>query len=446
MTSAEAVYLLEVKWVLPLLVLAGCWNDAPGLHLEVRVGGTGAERVELYLATRQCTTCEEGLKPQGVGEKLLGPVWFLDGDTQVKTPNTSVTVSGGKAVFDLLPPGVKDVDIAFIVAVGYGADDKVVGVAKLSGVTIPHGKAKFWKVGLDDALDHASSDEKLPTGNRVWVWRRDGAQSAELAACVGLEVSDGAKLTRTWFVPEDDTDCDGLASECDFYNYKAAGTAELKDADCVKVNMTDPALPPDTCLVGGPACVDGAGDVPCGTVLPYYCAPSSMCANMSCRDNLPGCVIAGGLSYVKIEMPSDTANAPCPTDPAQTAVTVDLSMFTPRPAQNPTLCKSVKFAAKLEVGSIALTTEFTPNGSLFEIGSVAPPCKFVFTWVSGSPSDASNFTFMDLELDNGTHELVPLRLELIPGNCEPGNTARANAFLAPLEKMTNCSLMPRPHP
>ena len=192
MPSTEAVYLQEVKWVLSLVLFVGCWNDEPGLHLEVRAGGTGATRIELYLATRPCTNCTNFLKPKDVRTKLPGPVWLLDGDMMARTPNTVYDVKAGKVVFDLAPPGAEDIDVEYVVAVGYGADGKVVGVAKLKGVTIPHGRAKFWKIALDDAADQASSGAVKPVGNRVWVWRRSAAATAELAACVGVEHSDGS--------------------------------------------------------------------------------------------------------------------------------------------------------------------------------------------------------------------------------------------------------------
>jgi hypothetical protein len=439
MASAEAVYLLEVKWVLPLVLLVGCWNDEPGLHLEVRAGTTGATRIELYLATRPCVGCADQLKPQGVRNKLPGPVWLLDGTTTAKTLNTVYDLTRGKVVIDLLPPGDKDVDVEYVVAVGYDAADTVVGIAKLKGVTIPHGRAKFWKVTLDDAADQASSKAVQPVGNRVWVWRRSGTVAADLAACVGIEVSDGETIERTWLVPEDDTDCDGVESECDFYSYKATGNSELADANCVKENTTETTIGANTCLVGGPACVDGGGNAACGAVLPYYCAPTSVCANPLCRNDLIGCVTTGAVSYLKVAMPSGMSNERCTNVLDQSAVVVDLAMFVPPSPTTAAKCTGIKFA-KLELDSISLDTEFRPNGAEFKVGLVTAPCKFLFSWVNGSLSNTSAFTFMDLELDNGTHELLPLRVELTPGECDPQVTAQALPFRAADEHMTNCAL------
>lgn len=441
-TSAEAVYLQVVKWVLPLLLLAGCWNDEPGLHLQVSTGGTGAVRVELYLATRACGTCANTMKPAGVGQVLDGDVWFLDGDKVARTPSTVVAVSGNKVVFDLLPPGSTAVDVKYIVALGYSASDEVVGVARLSDVTIPAGTAKFWKVELDAATQQASSDDPTVQGDRVWVWRRPADSVGELASCVGLEVADKSTISRLWLVPEDDTDCDGVAAgECDAYNFMAMGHATVSDASCVKPNTDDPKIGMQTCLVGGPACIDGSGETPCGPVLPYYCAPTGAC-DMVCRGDLPACIADGGISYVKITMPTGQTGEKCQMDPAQSAVVVDLGALLPSATTFQARCKSIRFA-NTEIGSLEVTSDFRPPGAVFTASSVAQgaTCKFTLSWAQGAPDNDNNYGFFDLELDNGTHELVPLYVQMVGGNCTIADTADFLLRPSSPETITNCALV-----
>lgn len=435
------MYLQVVKWVLPLLLLAGCYNDAPGLHLEVRAGMTGAERVELYLATRKCAGCSNTMRPKGVSEILAGEVWLLDGDGATKTPNTVADVRSGSVVFDLEPPGTTKIDVAYVVAVGYGANDHVVGVAKLSAVTIPHDTATFAKVTLADAQELASSDELTPAGNRVWVWRRAGDQASALAACVGLEISDKTSVDRLWFVPEDDTDCDGVATkECDAYNFQANGSSSISAASCVTENLTDPEIDLGTCLVGGPACVDGVGSLACGAVKPYYCAPTNVCSLAACRQDLRACVNAGSTSFEKVTMPATMSGERC-ADPAVNVVSLDFAQFL---GQSAARCKSLKFAS-LQVGSITLTSDFRPLGAVFTASGPGQSgrCAFTLTWAQGAPQIPNSFTFVDLELDNGTHELVPLRVEIVNSPCDNTVTPSAMPFVLPGEQIASCASVPK---
>ncbi len=443
MPSTEAVYLQEVNWVLSLVLLVGCWNDQPGLHLEVRAGGTGATRIELYLATRPCTGCANFLKPKDVRTKLPGPVWLLDGDTMARTPSTVYDVTAGKVVFDLLPPAAADVDIEYVVAVGYGPEGKVVGVAKLTAVTIPYARAEFWKITLDDAVDQASSTALKPEGNRVWVWRRSSAATADLAACIGIEHSDGKMIDRTWLVPADDTDCDEVPAnlECDRFNYQAMGTSGLDKANCATATSTQTVVPAGACLLGGPSCIDGSSESSCGPVLPYVCLPSVVCSSPTCRQDLVACVENGLVTYFKIMMPADMSMDRCGNSPSQYLVQVDLSSLVPtKPGLTPATCTDVKFA-KLDVNNaITLTTDFTPNGATFKVGAFAAPCKFQFSWTAGAPSNSSLYTFLDLALSNGTHELLPLRIELQPGDCTVVSGANGTAHFASGDQLSSCAL------
>lgn len=447
MTSAEAVYLQEVKWVLPFLVLAGCWSDEPGLHLKVQPNGTGATRVELYLATRACADCGGTLKPKGAPGPLDGEIWLLDGNGATKTPNTVAEVKSGSAAFDLLPPGTSSVPVAYVVAVGYDAADKLVGVAKISGVTIPVDSAEFIKVGLDPAQGITSSDRPTPEGNRVWVWRRPDAAEATLAACVGLEVSDGKKVNkRLWFVPEDDTDCDSVkANECNEFNFQSAGNASIDQANCTTLSMTDPEIGPGICLVGGPACVDGIGDIPCGPVKPLACIPLALCTNTQCRQDLPACIggtIANNVpSFQKVTMPSDSEGNRCSNNTELTTVKLDLAPFLGALPGLKASCDAIRFV-RVDNGQFPLSDDFQPaGGALFQAGTLTPGkvCEFDLTWISGRPSLSTVYTLIAMHLDNERYVMLPLKLEIIPNPCDGTVIPTTTRFIAPTENMGACA-------
>ena len=447
MSSAEAVYLQEVKWVLPLLVLVGCWNDEPGLHLEVREGGTGATRIELYLATRPCAGCMDLLKPKGARNKLPGDTWLLDGNLVAPTPNTVYEVKSGKVIFDLLPPDAKDVDIEYVVAVGFDADGNVVGVAKLTGVTIPFDRAKFWRIALDAATDRVSSPALKPEGNRVWVWRRSDPSTSSLAACVGIEHSDGKTVERTWLVPEDDTDCDGIDLECDKFNYQAMGTTDLGNASCVTAAVKPPGVTGPTCLLGGQACIDGHADLSCGPVDPYYCVPNGLCANPACTSAamIPQCVLMNIASHLKVAFPAETSLEFCQNGGGiAPRAQIDLNPLL-RPTMLTTAVTSCTEIAFFNLGlqNIDPKPEYDIGSARFRIESLAAPCTFDLVWDKGPLPMSDLYAGLDITLANGFHLALPLRIEAVMNVC-------GSAAPEPILKVTNgdsltsCARVPDP--
>lgn len=448
MPSTEAVYLQEVKWVLSLVLLVGCWSDEPGLHLEVRAGGTGATRIELYLATRPCMNCTNFLRPKDVRTKLPGPVWLLDGDMMARTLNTVYDVKAGKVVFDLLPPGAEDVDIEYVVAVGYGADGEVVGVAKLMGVTVPHARAKFWKIALDDAADQASSMAPKPEGNRVWVWRRSDPATSALAACVGIEHSDGKTVERTWLVPADDTDCDDVppGAECDRFNYQATGTSDLDKANCVTPLFKPPGITATTCLLGGPACTDGHADMTCGPVDPYYCVPDVFCSNQSCigMSMLPQCVAANLSSHLKVTFASETSLDWCANVGAiapRVRVSLD-AVFRDSGLPAVTSCTSIEFV-ELAIQNIDPKPDYQSGSAKFHTEALAAPCAFDLVWEAGPLPTTDLFAGLDITLKNGLHLALPLHIAVAPNACG-GGAPQPSVKVLPGDSILNCARVPDP--
>ena len=434
--------------MIPFLLLVACWNDEPGLHLEVRAGSTGAARIELYLATRPCTACMDRLKPMGVRNKLPGDAWLLDGDTVVPTPNTVYDVNRGKVVFDLIPPDAKDVEIAHLVAVGYDGAGTVVGVARLEGVTIPSGRAEFWKITLDDAADLKSSPALQPEGNRVWVWRRTAPLTSTLAACVGIEHSDGKKVERLWLVPEDDTDCDGLEQECDRFDYNAMGTTDLGNASCTTMAVKPPGITAPTCLLGGQACTDGIGDTACGPVVPYYCVPDGLCSDPTCANGttLPLCINANRSSYLKIVFPTETSLEQCQNAGSLLRkVLVDLHTLFREPAQSAvTSCSSISFVA-LDIQNLDPKPDLQAGSAQFHVEALTAPCAFSLVWDQGALPMTDLYVALDVELANGLHLALPVHLEALPNMCAfmyPTATVKLN----PGDGITNCARLAKSPP
>src|SRR3954470_9400246 len=176
------------------------------MRLEIVAGKTGAVKAEVYLATRACSGCNNAIAPKGLDHKLGGDVWLLDGDLMTGTPSTVAKLDGGSYVYNLRTPDpAQDIDVAFIVVVGYDAGGKAVAVGKLSDITIHHASTEWYRLHLGPVTEQLSSDAAAPAGDRIYVWHRTEATAA---ACVGLESASGTEVKRLWLVPEDDPDCD----------------------------------------------------------------------------------------------------------------------------------------------------------------------------------------------------------------------------------------------
>lgn len=398
------------------------------MRLEVRANGTGADHVELYLARAQCTQCTSGIQPANVTSKLGGEVWFLDGDAMDGTPETSVRMSAGSAVIDLRTPTPdSDATMPYVLAIGFDAQDNVVGVAKMHDVTVRHAKTEWVKLDLTPAVGKPSSDALTPSGERVWVWRRSDETKA---ACVGLEDAGSTGVTRMWFVPEDDTDCDEVmpAVECDKYAFHAKGTVAIDNANCTTLDMLSGATV-GTCVLGGPACVDGQNttDNTCTPVDPTFCVPDLFCEH-TCASDLPACV---GLAQTKLacHFPTEQFGAQCGATAAQTEAEVTLApLFTnANPGGSMVSCSEVKFA-DLRIGNPAVSTKLQKNMLQFSRSSVSgDPCSFHLTWdpttVTSASPPAPITAVLVVTLTNGRVMLLPLVISFESQGCGADTTA-----------------------
>ena len=435
-----------------MLAAASCGGADPGLRLEILAGTTGATKIELYLGTRPCQGCDGKLAPAGVKEKLAGQVWYLDGTAAAGTPNTTAALDGGRYVYDLRPEDpTRDGILAHVLVVGYDAQGKVVGIAKLSDVPVYHAATEWYRVTLGAATGAPSSDELSPKGDRVYVWRR---ANPDLAACVGYEHATDAGIERLWFVPEDDTDCDQLpGAECDAYAHMASGTVEVKDANCVTAQFAVPGTPRPSCLLGGPVCIDGAGaGDTCGPVGPSYCLPDAICARVGCAQNLGLCLRDGQMTPVpriKCDIPFNqaAAGAPC-QQTLQRHAEINLGPLLAN-AANPgttlTTCKSVLFA-DLVLGEVNVTNKISAGQVELKPDPLVAPCAFGLLWAGGNATsiiaNTSTIRMMIVELANQNRMLIPIEVQFRPTQCEMTDVMSCQVLVPPMDGITQCARQP----
>ena len=443
---------MRAALVLVVVAAAACGDD-PGLRLEILAGKTGAVKIELYLGTRPCEGCDGRLAPAGVKEKLAGQVWYLDGSAAAGTPNSAASLEGGRYVYDLRAPDPeKDARIAHVIVVGYDAQGRVVGSAALADIPIYHAATEWYRVTLGTATGAPSSDAISPKGDRVYVWRR---ANPELAACVGYEQASDAGVERLWLVPEDDTDCDQLpGAECDAYAHMASGTVEIKDASCVTENFAVPGANLPSCLLGGPACIDGAGTTTtCGPVGPSHCLPDAICKRVGCAQNVELCLRDGQTNPVpriKCNIPfnQQAGGIACAGEP-QHHDTIDLRSLLAAP-NSPgtalTTCKTILFAEP-KLGMPNVQNKIAAGNIEIKPDPLAPPCTWGMTWVSGGVSSigggvAPIIRMTVVGLENGNTMLIPIEIAFHASSCAPTDVMTCDVLVPPTDGVTRCAQEP----
>jgi hypothetical protein len=432
-----------VRAALALIALAACGGDEPGMRLEILAGKTGAVSIELYLGTRPCEGCDGKIAPKNVGEKLAGEVWYLDGSAAAGTPATAATLEDGRYVYDLRTPDPdKDARLAHVLVVGYDGQGRVVGVGTLTDAPLYHAATEWYRLTLGPATDAPSSDEVLPEGERVYVWDRF---DKTLASCVGYETAADDGVKRLWFVPEDDTDCDAIDLDCDLYAYHAVGKVDIADASCLTEAYSVPNTSGKTCLLGGPACIDGAGRMPtCGPVTPSHCLPDAICANATCAVDLPLCLRdaqVGAVPRIRCDIPYNAGQngAPC-LSTNQRHDSIDLSYLL-----SSTTCKSILFA-DTKLGQINVTNRITTAAGLeIKPDQLEPPCQFGMTWTSGNAGTLANAPIVRMtvvELHNGNRMLIPIEIQYHPTGCEMADVMTCDVTVAPTDGIAHCAQMP----
>lgn len=394
----------------------GCYDDAPGLRVVIRDPGLGADKVELFVATRSAMTSSVGADVSRPGErrdKLRGDTYFLDGPADGTTPMTVLDIVDGQVVWNLQDPDGPS-SLALVVAVAYDGQGRVVGIAKMRDVDVPANDAVAYILRLEEAKQIAPSDLPDPPGIRVWPWRKANAPTT--AACLGIEHSDGSgHLERMWLVPEDDPDCDEAEIECDKFLYRADYSQAASTCIVPAVVAGSSQIP---CKLGQKVCMDGVSAGECTPrAAPTYCLANALCDPEECLTDTSACKSVDS-SKIECEIATEGDGAVCDTasvggGPLPVALSNGSALF-------PGGCQAVQFAAPDPSGFISVPT-VSVGGVTFSIdGLSTTQCSFSIQPSGQFDLIAANGAPLLLVLDvtrNGAHYLVPIFLKLSQGAC-----------------------------
>jgi hypothetical protein len=255
-----------------MAMLAAC-SGADGVYIEVRVpAGMTVDRVDLFLATRDCDPGDADLDCHGIvppeiqnssRARVEGEVFFVD-DTR---PFSSVPNGDGSAWFHLEPSS--DVDIKTAVAVGRGAGQPGVVIFNPIDLSI----TQHVRVDLEPARAQQVTGNVAPA---VEVW---GPVQGGDYRCVAAE----AQGRVVYIVPKADPDCDAVDADVECFPDVFLGadgvSSELDKQSCA-------SFAGSLCLLGGRACDEASGmtDASCTRSDIDYCVPDHFCA--ACPDEL----------------------------------------------------------------------------------------------------------------------------------------------------------------
>ncbi|MGE0548071.1 MAG: hypothetical protein AB7O24_06680 [Kofleriaceae bacterium] len=269
--------------VIGLLLLAGC-SDPNGWTIEI--AAPGATSVEVFLGERDCVTSFGSpctyITPPEFTQRKFGVGHFLDADVVQAAP-----IDDGVAAIRFEARDGVDTLIHRVVIIGFDANHTPVGAIAIDReVMVPANEPLLWKVTLDPWAQIEDSYETPPEpGDRFRVWRRAGDQ---LAACVLVERWSGSEGEYDFLVPEADTDCDDVASECDAFTHLSNSTfGDRARADCVAIEPISQA-----CRLAGPVCSETM-DLPVDSCVPTqtsYCFSDRFCGKCLPGSIYPDCM------------------------------------------------------------------------------------------------------------------------------------------------------------
>ncbi len=390
--------------------------------------------VALYIGDNGCSIPQNGqnvscnaLTPDTENQPLrLGQ----NGGAYFRDTNVTFTsaVSGGKAQFHLESKQAETVEI---VAIGYTKDTaakNAIAVKVLDGVQVPANDAVKIQTTLEPAAPvMKNEDPKVaqPDGNYVLVWASPNAPGE----CVLAEQWSSGKAKRTYVLPQEDADCDGLATmdgsgnrnplECDPLWFARPTPIASGKTDCGALapfsanNTTTQAV----CMVGGPACLDGVGltSAACAPLASIaYCMPSIICQTHCAMPPPTGgpltpCLDAIGTStfpHLECTVYASDTGDPCGTN---NSVSIDAS---------PLFVGSQKTCSSLQWATDSLNN-FTPMDTLvlggspamFQTSAASDPCTVQIEWNGGSlnPFAQEQWMLADLKVTDTQHLEVPVR-------------------------------------
>ena len=271
--------------MLAVMLVAACGGE--GLDIEVR-GDMPFDTVDLYIAYDTCHECAGVAWPGASQSTDAESVYLLKGDERL----IRTTVLDGKsAILHLEASDGYDKTTA-IAVVGYKAGE-IVGIQVLYDKTIPRDDQEKWSIKLRD-ISRADTDVSTPPPDgqpayRALAWPREASpvlvDPNDYASCLAYQEWNGSAWKTQFFVPETDTDCDGVPPDCDpLWAHRPLGTAK-----CV-AHPTATGLT-NACVVGTKTCVDESSTQTCTpSTTPLTCIPSTVCDACADADNLLSCL------------------------------------------------------------------------------------------------------------------------------------------------------------
>jgi hypothetical protein len=389
---------------------AGCFSDK-GLALQIDVGATGAQTVELYLGMK---TCDEAGAPAGASCRSIAPppsgTTALDGEIRYRdAADLDITaVHGTTATFQLRAAAFTKVPVA--IAVGVDASGRPVGAVVLERLEIPADDARVVSAALIAAGPVQPGQRTDASEYRVQLWNKTRPASS----CVLVEHWRGGEVNRTFVVPKDDPDCDDVApdAECDPMAYRLTRSGP----NCAVAGGTINSA----CFIGTRVCdeASGAASTSCQTsVTDRMCVPDAVCE--MCPGDLVSCLVdrlasnPGSLPRLECTVPS-TGARPC-TSNNRDRTTVEFGSRYGVGCSMPQIAPLA--AASLAPTSFSSTPVF--QGAMFQLTS--PPlggCGFEIRWPSGGErfANASPDDYGALRVSTtGGFVVVPISLHFVEG-------------------------------
>lgn len=264
-------------------LLAAC-GGGTGVDIKINVeDGVQFDAVELYIAYDHCKK-PDGADCPGVGwpgvsaDPAPGKVFELTDKLRVR----SDVLKDGNGVLHLeAAPGFADpVAIGVAALSGPPGQETVVGAWVIHDMHIPGNNEQTWQFTLKKT-SAASVDLAAPANGidyRATVWAREtapmppepNATLADYAGCAAFQAWDGNAWTTEYFVPADDTDCDGVPADCNpLWNHAPVGTQK-----CISLDTEFAA--PVPCTLGALRCTDESPGT-CSPLAPAQCIPEALC-------------------------------------------------------------------------------------------------------------------------------------------------------------------------
>jgi hypothetical protein len=268
--------------------VASACSSPTGMLIEVS-SSSSTKEVELFIGTDNVSdpaVCASGsgcrIVPPGVNsvrKAYDGTGWII---TAAKSNRASVQNGSVQFKLEIDAGQLDDQTISALLVVGYAADGSPTEMTMLHDLVVPAGNPAKIQITLTPATTITAS----VGSERLQIWRRPADANASESACAVVGHADG---TYEYFVPSDDTDCDGAipnsttAPECSdrtAWSYCGGANPNLAATTCVTPTANQAA-----CRLGGPLCIDSGPNCPaanpCAPTNEIACLPKEVCETIA---------------------------------------------------------------------------------------------------------------------------------------------------------------------